>query len=263
MPELPEVEVKRKYIEETSLNKKIERVAAPRTRVLKNVTPASLDKRLRGSKLVTAKRRAKFILIGTDSGGTLLMHFGMTGDVFFHNKGENEAKYTKAEFTFTGGGALDFTDTRMFGRIALYDTQDENLIPDVAGLGPEPLDRSFTFKKFAAIVRRHNTTIHQLLMEQDLIAGIGNIYSDEITYQAGVLPYRKTSDLGDADVRRLYDKMKWSLRKAVELDADLDDHADVFLIPNRGKGGKCPHGHPLTSRTIGGRTSWFCTREQK
>jgi formamidopyrimidine-DNA glycosylase len=263
MPELPDVEVKRKYIEKTSLNKRIASVAAPQTRVLRHITPASLDKGLRGSKLVTTKRRAKFILIGTDSGGTLLMHFGMTGDVVLRKKGEEEASYTKAEFVFSGGSALDFTDPRMFGRIALYETQDERLIPDVAGLGPEPLDRSFTFKKFEAIVRGHNTTIHQLLMEQNLIAGIGNIYSDEIAYQARVLPYRKTSDLGDAEVRKLYDKMKWSLRKAVELDADLDDHADLFLIPNRGKSGRCPHGHPLTSRTIGGRTSWFCATEQK
>ena len=191
------------------------------------------------------------------------MHFGMTGDVAFHKRGEDESKYTKAEFRFAGGGALDFSDPRMFGRIALYDTTDEKEIPDVRDLGPEPLDRSFTCKKFSSIVRSHNTTIHQLLMEQNLIAGIGNIYSDEITYQARVLPYRKTPDLSDAEVRRLYDKMKWSLREAIKLDAELDGHEDRFLIPNRGKGGKCPHGHQLTSRTIGGRTSWFCTEEQK
>ncbi|MHB8895501.1 MAG: Fpg/Nei family DNA glycosylase [Candidatus Geothermincolia bacterium] len=263
MPELPDVEVKKNYIARTSLNLKIAGVSALKSRVLRNVTPASLDRDLRGRELVSARRRAKFVLIGTDRGETLLMHFGMTGDAAFRKKGEDEPRFVKVAFRFVGGGTLYYTDPRMFGRIALYDTLDESEIPDVAGLGPEPLDRSFTFKKFAGIVRSRNTTIHQLLMEQDLIAGIGNIFSDEITYQAGVLPYRKTGDLSDPELRLLFDKMKWTLRKAIELDADLDRRADLFLIPHRGKGGECPHGHPLHMKTIGGRSSYYCAVEQK
>jgi formamidopyrimidine-DNA glycosylase len=263
VPELPDVEVKRKLIDATCLNTKIEKVEALKSRVLKNVTPASLDKGLKGTKLTSTRRRAKFILAFTDSGSTLLMHFGMTGDAVYAREGEEEAKYWKVAFRFAGGGTLYYSDPRMFGRIALYQTQEEKEIPDVAGLGPEPLDRSFTFKVFEKIARSHNTTIHQLLMDQSLIAGIGNIFSDEITYQAGVLPYRKTSGLSDAELHSLFDKTKWTLRKAIDLDADLDRKPGVFLIPHRGKGGECPHGHPLTSMTIGGRTSWFCETEQK
>lgn len=263
MPELPDVEVKRKYIESTSMGKAIASVKAPSSRVLKNVTPTSLNSKLKGQELVGTKRRAKFILIQTSGGGTLLMHFGMTGDVSFRAEGEDAPKYCKARFVFSDGSSLFYTDPRMFGRIALYSTQDDSRIPDIAGLGPEPLDRSFTFKKFDSILRSHNTTVHQVLMDQSLIAGIGNIFSDEIAYQASVLSYRKTSDLTDGERRILYDKMKWTLRKAIDLDADLDRRADLFLIPHRGKGGTCPHGHPLESRTIGGRTSWFCPVEQR
>jgi formamidopyrimidine-DNA glycosylase len=263
VPELPEVEVKRKYIEETSLGRVIDRVAAKKTRILRNVTPAKLSRDLKGQKFVEARRRAKYLLIATSEGDTLLMHFGMTGDAVFRSKGEAVPKFDKVEFHFSDGNALDFTDIRLFGRIALYETTDEREIPDVSGLGPEPLDRSFTFAKFSAIVRSHNTTIHQLLMEQQLIAGIGNIYSDEITYQAGVLPYRKTGDLKDAEVRAIYDKMKWTLRRAIALNADLDDHGDVFLIPHRVKSGECPHGHPLHKKTIAARSSYYCTVEQK
>jgi formamidopyrimidine-DNA glycosylase len=263
VPELPEVEVKRKLIDATSLGKKIEKVDALKSRVLKNVTPATLDRGLRGAKFVSTRRRAKFILVSTDKGGTLLMHFGMTGDAVSAGKCADAAKYWKVAFRFSGGSTLYYSDPRMFGRIALYDTQDEKKIPDVADLGPEPLDRAFTYKIFQGIARSHNTTIHQLLMDQSLIAGIGNIFSDEITYQAGVLPWRRTSDLSDAELRMIYDKTRWTLRKAVDLDADLDRKPGVFLIPHRGKGGECPHGHPLKSMTIGGRTSWFCETDQK
>ncbi len=263
LPELPEVEVRRKYIEQTSLGRVIDRVSAKPTRILKNVTPAKLARDLKGQKFTEARRRAKYLLVSTSEGDTLLMHFGMTGDLVFRGKGEAVPKFDKVEFHFSDGNALHFTDIRLFGKVALYETTDESRIGDVARLGPEPLDRSFTYAKFSGIVRAHNTTIHQLLMEQELIAGIGNIYSDEITYQAGVLPFRKTRDLSDAEVRRLYDKMKWTLRRAVALDAELDGHADVFLIPHRGKGGECPHGHPLHKKIIATRSSYYCTVEQK
>jgi formamidopyrimidine-DNA glycosylase len=201
VPELPEVEVKRKYIEETSLGRVIDRVAAKKTRILRNVTPAKLSRDLKGQKFVEARRRAKYLLIATSEGDTLLMHFGMTGDAVFRSKGEAVPKFDKVEFHFSDGNALHFTDIRLFGRIALYETTDEREIPDVSGLGPEPLDRSFTFAKFSAIVRSHNTTIHQLLMEQQLIAGIGNIYSDEITYQADASP-RDRAERGPGRPRR-------------------------------------------------------------
>ncbi len=263
VPELPEVEAKRRYIERTSLGRRIARVTVFDERILEDVSPRSLSRRLSGSEFEEVKRRAKFLLITTSADRTLLMHFGMTGDVLFDEGGREHPTSDRVDFEFADRSVLHFSDHRLFGRIALYDTVDESRVPDIAKLGPEPLDRSFTYKRFRDILARRNTTIHQVLMDQELIAGIGNIYSDEICYQAGVRPDRKPRDLSEAEGRKLFDKMKWTLRRAVELDADLEDHADVFLIPNRGKGGKCPHGHALESKTIGGRTSWFCPTDQK
>lgn len=263
MPELPEVEVKRKLIERMCAGKTVTAVEAPPSRVLRNVTQASLRRGLVGRKLVAARRRAKFVLIEVGGGSTLLIHFGMTGDAVFVDGAREFPLYWKARFVFAGGGSIFYTDPRMFGRIALYPTLDQGGIPDLAGLGPEPLERSFTLARFGAALRSRNTTVHQALMDQRLIAGIGNIYSDEITWQARVLPYRKTLDLDDGELRLLYEKMKWTLRRAVALDAELDRRKDIFLIPHRGKGGRCPNGHLLESRTIGGRTSWYCPVEQE
>ncbi|MBU1670312.1 MAG: hypothetical protein KKF41_15775 [Actinobacteria bacterium] len=264
MPELPDVEVRRKYLEENALGRRIDRVSVSDARSLEGVTPTALGRGLKGASFTAANRRAKYTLLPTDRGSTVLMHYGMTGDVLVRGKGEPKPKFNKVEFHFADGGALDFSDIRLFGKVALYPTTDPGKIPDIARLGPEPLDRSFTFKVFAGIVRSHRTTIHQLLMDQSLIAGIGNIFSDEICYQAGVRPDRNTATLTDAEVRRLYDSMKWVLRRAITLDADLDREPDRFIIPHRQKGGRCPRSDdPLVTRTIGGRTSYFCPKCQK
>ncbi len=256
--------MRRKYLERTSLGRKIEKVNVLDKRILEEVTPAGLDKGLAGASFEKAERRAKYLLVLTSRRTTLLMHFGMTGDLVFTSKGEPRPRFDRVQYLFAGGDSLNLVDQRVFGRVSLYDTADWSKIPDIARLGPEPLGREFTLKRFRDIVSTHNTTIHQLLMDQELIAGIGNIYSDEICYQAGVRPDRKSSSLSDDEVRTLYEKTKWVLKRAIKLDADLDGHPDEFLIPHRGRGGTCPGtGEPLEKKTIGGRTSWFCPSKQK
>ena len=265
MPELPEVEVRRLYLESTSLGRKISRVAVLDKRILDSVTPSTLGRGLKGARFLAAHRRGKYIYVPTDRQSTLLMHFGMGGELLFiEHGGQPEPKWCRVEFHFDSGACLHYTNMRLIGKIALYPTLDEREIPDIAKLGPEPLSRAFTYKMFREIVRGHRTTIHQLLMDQALIAGIGNIYSDEITYQAGIRPDRRTSSLSERETRLLYDTMKRVLRRAVELGAELDDHPGEFIIPHRGKNGACPRSHGgLIKKTIGGRTSYFCPACQK
>lgn len=264
MPELPEVEARKRYLEKTSLARTVERVSVTDRRILEDTTPSALGRALRGARFESADRRAKYLLVRTDHESTLLIHFGMTGDLFFRQRGESKPKFSRVEFHFEEGSCLHFTDLRLFGKLAIYDTTDWALIGDIAKLGPEPLGRGFTFRAFRDIVKGHRTTIHQLLMDQGLIAGIGNLYSDEITYQAGVRPDRGASSLSDAEIRRLYDMTKWVLRRAVELDAELDEQADIFLLPNRGRNGQCPVTHDkLVKKTIGGRSSYYCPACQK
>jgi formamidopyrimidine-DNA glycosylase len=254
VPELPEVEARKDYLEKTSLGRKITGVKVLDGRILEDTTPARLGRLLKGASFAEACRRGKYLMVRTDTGGILLMHFGMTGSLMFN----------RVEFHLRPDSVLYFIDQRLFGKIAFHPGGDPQQIPEIARLGPEPLNRTFTYRRFDQIVRSHNTTIHQLLMEQQLIAGIGNIYSDEITYQAGVRPDRRTSHLAENEVRRLYDKMKWVLRRAVELGAELDGEADMFLIPNRKRDGRCPRKHHgLEKKTIGGRTSYYCPTCQK
>lgn len=259
MPELPEVEVKRQYIDRTSLGLTIAGVHVHDDRVLDSISPSLLGESLHRLEFTKTRRRGKYILLSTSVDKTLLVHFGMSGDIFFTKKSEPQPKWTRVVFDFDNGASLNYTSMRLFGKISLYGTTQESEIPDIAKLGPEPLGKAMNKKTFEAIITSHNTTIHQLLMEQELIAGIGNIYSDEITYQAGILPFRKTGELADSEIGSLFDRMKWVLRTAIKLNADLDGKADKFIIPNRKKGGCCPRGHgALLKKTIGGRTSYYC-----
>lgn len=264
MPELPDVETFKRYIERTSLQQRIQRVAVLDDRVLKEVTAARLGRGLAGASLTQARRRAKYVLVSTDRDSMLLLHFGMSGEPFYREKGQPKPRWSRVEFNFDNGACLHYVNMRLIGRVSLFPTTDESQIPVIAELGPEPLDRSFTFKRFEEALAGHDTTIHQVLMDQSLIAGIGNLFSDEITYQAGVRPDRKVGSLSDAELRRLYDKMKWTLKRAIELDADLDGHPKQFIIPHRGPKGECPRGNAmLVKKTIGGRTSYFCPICQK
>jgi len=264
LPELPEVEARRRCLAANALGRKIDRVSVPDKRILDKATPAALSRGLKGASFTDVERRAKYLLVRTDRNSILLIHFGLTGALFFRERGERKPRFSKAEFYFEGGSCLHYTDPRLFGKIALYETTDDDDIPEIAKLGPEPLSRAFTFKRFNDVIRGHKTTLHQVLMVQELIAGIGNEYSDEIAYQAGVRPDRMTTSLSDGEVRRLYDKMKWVLKQAVNLNAELDGWADRLIIPNRGKDGECPRTHDkLSKKTIAGRTSYFCPTCQK
>jgi len=259
MPELPDVEVRRRYFEATSLGQPVARVSVHDARALEGVTAAALGRGLRGTRFVSTARRGKYLLAATDRDSTLLLHFGMGGELVYTRKGEARPKWSRVEFHFGGGDRLHYIDLRLFGKVALHPTTDLSEIPDIAKLGPEPLDRSFTYKRFEEAVAGRRTTVHQVLMDQELIAGIGNIFSDEITYQAGVRPDRPVGDLSAEEMRRIYDRMKWTLRRAIELDADLDTHPERFLIPHREKDGVCPRGNArLVRKTIGGRSSYFC-----
>jgi formamidopyrimidine-DNA glycosylase len=264
LPELPDVEVRRLLLERTSLGRPIKRVAVLDRRVLSGVTPASLGRGLKDATLLEAMRRGKYVLVPTDRGNMLLLHFGMSGELLFSKEGEPKPRWGRVEFHFDDGTCLHYINMRLIGKVALYKTTDETDIPEIARLGPEPLDRRFTYKKFRDVISGHDTTVHQALMDQALIAGIGNIFSDEITFQAGVRPDRKIKDLSDDETRHIYTEMKRVLRRAIELDADLDDHADEFLIPHRGRNGKCPRGHGrLVKKTIGGRSSYYCPTCQR
>lgn len=189
MPELPDVEVKRRYLQERVLNKIIDCLEINDARIIRGTDFKDLEKGVVGRRFTSIDRLGKHLILKTDAGGTMLMHFGLTGDAVYQRQDEPLPPFFHAVF-YMNDYALYFCDQRKFGKIAFYDTQNLDEIDELRKLGPEPLEETFDYQTFRQIVGRHAGSIHEVLMMQDEMAGVGNIYADEICFQAGVRPNR-------------------------------------------------------------------------
>src|SRR5687768_6453927 len=151
MPELPEVETYRRYFAKHALKRRIARVEVRDERILGEIRKETFTRKLRGREFKSARRHGKHLF--ADAGGTWLhLHFGMTGDLAFYTDGRNEPRFAKIIFHFDGGGHLAFEDMRLFGLADLVDSPDDYIARK--GLGADPLDPSFSFAKFAALLER-------------------------------------------------------------------------------------------------------------
>jgi formamidopyrimidine-DNA glycosylase len=163
-------------------------------------------------------------------------------------------------FRFSNNRRLAFDDQRKFGEIELIENVDKFL--QTRGLGPDALEISHS--EFKAIVGKHRGALKAILLNQQLIAGIGNLYADEILFRAHIHPATESARLSDKDLKGLFSATRYVLEKAVALKTDFNRLPKSWLLIHRGKGGRCPRcGRPLKSAIIGGRTSWFCAHCQK
>jgi formamidopyrimidine-DNA glycosylase len=259
MPELPEVETFKRYMDATSLHQRIEEVEVKSADLLQNVSVRDLSRRLKGCCFESTRRHGKHLFACAD-GVWLRLHFGMTGFLRYFKGSEKAPPHTRILFVFEKDYRLAFDDQRKFGEIGLIENADEYL--KKRGVGPDALD--FDLWKFKKMIGKHHGAIKSTLMNQRAIAGIGNIYADEILFQTRIHPATKGTDFSDKKVKQLFHAMRHVLKKAIEYQSDASKMPGSWLLPHRGKGGKCPRcGHKLRSAKVGGRTAWFCPRSQK
>jgi len=261
MPELPDVEAILKYLKFTSLYKRIDNIQIFDIRIIKG-DRNYFKNELIGCSFQEAKRRGKFIIVKLDSAKYLIFHFGMTGNLkYFRNK-IYIPPYTRILFNFQNGHHLAYTSQRMLGGIWL--TPSPERLPTIALMGPEPLAPDFSLDIFLKRLKNKSKTIKTLLMDQKFLAGIGNLYADEILFQARILPYRKAKDLNKRERVRLYKKIKEVLKEANKVNAMVGKLKYKFIIPHRYEDNICPRcGNKLKSTKIGNRTSFFCSHCQK
>ena len=260
MPELPDVETFKRYLDATSLYQRITGVDVQSAYVLKGVSARELARRLNGRRFESSCRHGKHLFVRTDGDLRLRLHFGMTGSLQYFKREEDAPKHARVLFVFANAHRLAFEDQRKFGEIGLVKDVDEFL--KKRGLGPDALDISFS--QFQGIFVNHRGALKAILLNQKLIAGIGNIYADEILFRARIHPATESGRVGETTVGRLFRATCYILQKAIEAKADADRMPKSWLLPHRGKGGKCPRcGRELKSATIGGRTAWFCPHCQK
>ncbi|NCO15136.1 MAG: DNA-formamidopyrimidine glycosylase [Parcubacteria group bacterium] len=278
MPELPEVETIRSQLEKLIVGKKITKVDVGLPRMVK----LSLDKFRKivvGAKIESIGRRAKILIFGLSNGWSMLIHLKLSGRLIFRKKGEilkdEDAKWNHLIYYFQDGSRLFHNDLRQFGYVKLIETDKLADFFKKEKLGPEPLKKYFTFEDFSAILKRKpKAKIKQFLMDQQNISGIGNIYSDEILFFAGVHPLRKISELKPKETKKTFQGIKKILTEALKLQGSS---VDLYLnaLGKEGEyvprlkvygreGEKCKKcGGAIQRLKIGGRSAHYCPSCQK
>lgn len=265
MPELPDVEGFKRVLSRNALRKTIDRVVVSDARILGKLAARTLASRLKGAKLATARRHGKHLLARIDRGGWLTLHFGMTGALEFLRDCAKAPPFTRVRLDFAGDGCLAYTNKRMIGRVGLAHDASDFIAEE--RLGPDALDPRFDFDAFKAAVAGAKRDVKSVLMDQEIIAGVGNIYSDEILFQARVDPAERMDRLTSAQLRRVFLKMREVLETAIAHGAGSERFVErapkFFLLTQRHKGGRCPRCRsPLKVLKIGGRTAYCCPRCQ-
>jgi formamidopyrimidine-DNA glycosylase len=261
MPELPEVETRLLYFQRVALGKRVEKVIVTAPNMIKSSGARAFVKGMRGRRFVEASRRGKYLIVSLDPGGALILHFGMGGDLHYYKSPNDRPDYTRMEFLLTNGWRLAFTCPRKICRVMLVDDPAE--IPALKEMGPEPLGNAFSLAFLQRLIEeRPRRQIKPLLMDQRMIAGVGNIYADEILFEAKVRPDRTAASLSEEEIKRIHRETRRVLRRSLRTAADEEFPAD-FLVSRSARGALCKIcGQPIEKKTIGGRTAYFCPQCQ-
>ncbi|HYF27773.1 MAG TPA: DNA-formamidopyrimidine glycosylase family protein [Baekduia sp.] len=258
MPELPEVEAARALIEARALGREIAAVDDSDVWVCRPHAPGELSGALTGRTLTAARRIGKTMWCETDGGVRLGLHLGMTGRIVVDDASAGDpqprsagtdAKWSRFALDFADGGRMYLFDKRRLGRAVLD--------PDLHGLGPDAY--AVGKSAFRERVGRGAMPVKAKLLDQGVIAGVGNLLADETLWRARVSPLHPAGDLSDEELDVLRRELRGATRSALR-------HGGVHtgkLIPHRTPGGTCPRcGAELQRASVGGRTTWWCPAEQ-
>ena len=261
MPELPEVETRLLYFRRTALGQCIERAIITAPNMIKNPGARAFARGLRGRCFVDAFRRGKYLVIALDDGRALILHFGMGGDLSYYDRPKFRPDYTRLEFILRNGWRLAFTCPRKICRVMLVD--DIAHVPALREMGPEPLGSAFSLSFLERLIEeRPRRQIKPLLMDQKMIAGVGNIYADEILFEARVRPDRLAAGLREEEIKRIHRETRRVLRRSIRTAGDEDFPSD-FLVSRDARGALCKVcGQSIEKKKIGGRTAHFCSNCQ-
>ena len=272
MPELPEVETIRRGLEREVVGKRVKTVQVTGTRTIRRQTKKQFIAKLEGAKISGVERRGKYLLMKLDTGDILVIHLRMSGQLLRAQAKDAVAKHTHVVMTFTQGGQLRFVDPRTFGE--LFITTPDELTKDVtelADLGMDPVDEPQSWVKFREELLRRTTKLKPLLMDQSFIAGLGNIYSDEILWEAGLRHDRSPQTLSTMEIRRLYRAIVEVLHEAVkhrgstltdEQYVDLHGKPGEFQLLHQAysrEGQACRRCRtPIVRDKVGQRSTFYC-----
>jgi formamidopyrimidine-DNA glycosylase len=266
MPELPEVETIKNELLPHVLGRTIAGVDVFWDKMVRRPSVPEFRSRLAGQTITALTRRGKYLFFHLSGGEKLVMHMKMTGSLLIDPPDD---KFARAIIYLDNGPALHFRDPRKFG--VMWLAADETAV--ARKLGPEPLDRDFTKSTLAGILKRHKAPVKPVLLDQAIIAGIGNMYADEALFEAKIHPVRPAGSLSDEEVKRLYKAIRRVLRAAIKNkgasvrnyyrpDGNIGTAHDEFRVAH-GTGRYCPRcGTPIQRIVVRGRGTYLCPKCQ-
>lgn len=312
MPELPEVTTTVNGLQKilpgltildvwTDLNKKNQKIKQFKDTIKNDIFFKNFKKKIMGQKIISVERRAKNILVNISNGYTILIHLKMTGHLLFgeykkvvnrKQKGVSTTNWKPKDvgplndpynrfihvvFSLSNGKHLTFCDSRKFGKVTLIKTDKKNETSPLNNLGPEPLHKNFTKDEFIArLFLKPNWKIKTTLMEQSIIAGIGNIYSDEMLWSSDIHPESISVKIPKIKLLKLFYEMKKVLTKGINFGGDsMSDYRNIDGLRGnfqhhhnvyKKKGEKCMKKNcrgVIIRKVVNGRSAHFCNKHQK
>jgi len=286
MPELPEVETLKRELAVALAGKVIKSVKIFSPETITPLTAAVFNRRLKGQRIESVARRAKILFFNLFGGETLAVHLKLTGQLIFmphHQQGSTLRvlkvepfkffKYTRAILNFTDGSQLYFNDLRKFGWLRLLSAKHKQELNERHGL--EPLASDFTLKNFTTqLLHYPNRRLKQTLLDQTLVAGLGNIYTDESCFASRVRPTRQIKTLTPGEIKKLYSSIKKILRLAIKKggtsakdyvrsDGTAGDFVPHLKVYGRGQLSCKNCGMTIVKIKLAGRGTHFCPKCQK
>lgn len=258
MPELPEIALSKKYVDSTSLHHKIVNLDFPQKSLLQH-PEKEFQKALKNKKFKETRQLGKYLFLKIEEGSWLVFHFGMTGKLEYYSNQETP-KYSHMVISFDNDYHLAFICKRKLGKIYLTEGLEEfrngkSLGKDALELKKEEMDQLLQEKK---------GSIKAALTDQHIIAGIGNIYADEILYQCGLHPKTKVEKLSEKERSAIYTKMNTVLKTAINNEGQRSELPETYLTPHRKEGADCPKcSGKVEMIKVSGRSTYFCPSCQK
>lgn len=265
MPEAPEAEANRLRVERECLNRTIEAVELGDDTSYIELPGDNERTRLVGHRLTQTFRHGKLIFAGSKTGPWIGVHLGMTGSLrpFDQKAGDEDdgaPDYTKFLIRFEGDRRLAFRCPRKLGWVRVVDSPQEEI--ERIGFGPDALE--ITRAAFVEAIGSSRGAIKSALMAQQKLAGIGNLWSDEILYRVGIGPERKGTDLAEDVLSQTYDEMRQVIEAVTDTEADYSKLPDDWLIRHREEGAQCPRcGGEIVKTKVSGRSAYHCDRHQE
>ncbi len=261
MPELPEVNTKKLNFDRVALNKKIEKVELRETNhIFRNITGEAFAQKMKGRQFTGSYRRGKYLFVHLDNGHDVLFHFGMTGEFYPYEEPEQRPKHERFAFLFSDGLRLGFDCPRKLAHI--YYLEDKDAFIREKKLGEDAL--KITEAEFLNKLDAKTGTIKGFFLNQSNLAGMGNLYADEVCWQVHLHPASRIPALGEKTRRELHHRMQAILQTAVDRRADYATYPDEWLWNHREKGGTCPRdGHGLERDKVAGRSTYYCPQCQE